>query len=105
MVTRGEVWLVSLDPTVGHEIQKTRPCLVVSPDRLGHLNLHMVAPMTSHGRPAPFRPPITFQGKSGRVLIEQLRTVSRQRMIKRLGVADAEVVRASLAALRQIFEG
>jgi mRNA interferase MazF len=82
----GDVWLAQLDPTVGSEIHKTRPCVVVSPAELNaHLRTVIVAPMTTASRPAGFRIALTFKGKAGLVLLDQLRSLDRQRLIKRLG--------------------
>ena len=90
MVRRGEVWLVALDPTVGSEIRKTRPALVVSPPELNdHLRTALVAPMTTRARPAPFRVPVAFAGKRGLILLDQLRTVDKQRLQRRVGAVDA----------------
>ena len=101
MVKRGEVWLAALDQTVGSEIQKTRPCLIVSPDALNeHLRTVIVAPMTTGSRPAPFRVDVRFRGKDGLILLDQLRTIDRRRLIKRQGktaaIADALRVLAEL---------
>jgi mRNA interferase MazF len=104
MVTRGDVWLVRLDPTVGSEIQKTRPCVVVSPDGLSHLDVFIVAPMTTGSHPARFRPEIDFGGKRALILPDQIRTVARARLIKRLGAVDDETLGALLAILRAMFE-
>lgn len=104
MVSRGEIWLVRLDPVVGSEISKTRPCVVVSPDGLTHLDTFIVAPMTTGSRPARFRPEVTFQGKEGLILPDQIRTVARSRMVRRLGVVDAETLTRTLAVLREVFE-
>ena len=83
---RGEVWLVDLDPTLGREIRKTRPCVVVSPDELNrHLATLVVAPMTTGGRPYPFRVACTFKGTRGHVVLDQLRTVDRTRLVRRVG--------------------
>ena len=104
MVARGDVWLVSLDPTVGREIQKTRPCVVVSPPEINdHLRTVLVAPMTTGSRAAPFRAPINFNGKSGLVLLEQLRAVDTARLAKRLGAVDDETLTRSLAILQAMF--
>jgi len=82
----GEIWLANLDPTVRSEIQKTRPCVVVSPDDMNaHLRTVIVAPMTTGSRPAAFRVPLTFQGKEGLILLEQLRALDRVRLVRRLG--------------------
>jgi mRNA interferase MazF len=101
---RGEIWLAALDPTIGGEIRKTRPCLIVSPDEL-NLNLRTViaTPMTTGNRPAPFRVPIRFQGKEGLVLPDQMRTLDRRRLVKRLGTARPATVKAVLAVLRELF--
>jgi mRNA interferase MazF len=104
VVLRGEVWLANLDPTIGGEIQKTRPCLVVSPPEINaHLRTIVVAPMTTGGRPAPFRVPTGFQGKEGLVLLDQMRTLDRRRLVRRLGAADPLTVRTALARLREMF--
>ena len=104
-VRRGDVWLVALDPTIGSEIQKTRPCLVVSPDELNaHLRTVIVAPMTTGNRPAPFRVPVSFKGKTGLVLPDQMRTLDRARLVKRLGAIDPETRAAVLRLLQAMFE-
>ncbi len=101
---RGEVWLVALDPTVGSEIQKTRPCLIISPDELNaHLRTVIVAPMTTGSRPAPFRVPVAFKGKSGLILPDQMRTVDKARMIKRAGKVDAQTAAAVWRVLAEMF--
>lgn len=101
---RGEIWLVNLDPTVGSEIQKSRPCLVVSPAELNeHLRTVMVAPMTSKGLPAPFRVPVTHAGTKGLIVLDQLRTVDKQRLIKRQGAVPAKTLNAVLATLQALF--
>jgi len=102
---RGDVFLVSLDPTRGREIQKTRPGLIVSPDELnGHLGAFLVAPMTTGGHAYPFRIPCRFQGREGFVVLDQLRAVDRARLARRLGKMSARTVQRSLAVLREMFE-
>lgn len=104
MVRRGEVWLCTLDPTVGSEIQKTRPCLIVSPDEMNrHLRTVLVAPMTTGSRPMPFRQKVDFNRKSGFILPDQLRTVDRRRLIKILGRIDEASLAGVLAILRELF--
>jgi mRNA interferase MazF len=104
VVKRGEVWLAALDPTLGSEIRKTRPCLVVSPDELNaHLRTLIVVPMTTGSRPAPFRVPVRFQDKDGLALPDQMRTLDRRRLVKRLGAVEAETLAAALAVLRELF--
>ncbi|WP_336814071.1 type II toxin-antitoxin system PemK/MazF family toxin [Bosea sp. MMO-172] len=105
MVKRGDIWLATLDPTVGSEIQKTRPCLVISPPEIhDHLRTVIVAPMTSKSRPAGFRIPISFQGTDGLVLLEQSRTLDKTRLIKRLGSAPPATLSRVLAVLRELYE-
>jgi mRNA interferase MazF len=104
MVTRGEVHLVPLDPTQGHEIQKSRPCLVVSPDELNRaLGTVIVAPMTTKGRPLPSRVAVTFQRKSGLIVLDQLRTVDRGRLVRRLGAVGTSTLDRVLEVLSEMF--
>lgn len=102
--SRGEVYLVELDPTRGSEMRETRPCVVVSPDELNHhLRTIIMAPMTTGGHAYPFRIEVRFGGKDGRVALDQLRTVDRERLRKRLGVLAAASLDASLAVLGELF--
>ena len=104
VVSRFDVYLVSLDPTQGHEIQKTRPCVVVSPDDMNHhIGTVIVAPMTTKGRDYPTRIPLTFQRKKGQVVLDQIRTVDKTRLVKRLGKLDANTAAKALAVLQEIF--
>ena len=99
-----EIWLVALDPTRGSEIQKTRPCLVVSPDEMnGHLRTVIVAPMTTVKRAYPTRVDVVFQGKRGQVAVDQIRAVDRQRLVGRLGTAPARTAQAVSVVLAQLF--
>jgi len=101
---RDEVWLVTLDPTQGVEIQKTRPCLVISPDEMNqHLQTVIVAPMTTVTRPYPTRVPVRFQGKRGQVALDQLRAVDRQRLVHKLGTVSASTAQAVSATLLEMF--
>jgi mRNA interferase MazF len=103
-VTRGDVHLVRLDPTLGSEIQKTRPCVVVSPDELNaHLRTVIVAPMTTGGRTYPWRIRCRFQRRSGYVVLDQLRTVDRERLVKRLGALSMETMTEVLGTLQEMF--
>jgi mRNA interferase MazF len=103
-IVRGEVWLTDLDPTIGSEIQETRPCVIVSPPEMhDSLRTVMVSPMTTGSRPAPFRIPISFQKKNGLILLDQVRTLDKQRLVRRLGAVEAKTLRATLACLRDIF--
>lgn len=104
MVGRFDVYLITLDPTVGSEIQKTRPCLVISPDEMNrHIATVIVAPMTTQGRPYPSRVLCQFEGKEGQVVLDQLRTVDKTRLIKFLGRIDADTQNAVLDTLSRIF--
>lgn len=99
-----QVWLVSLDPTHGVEIQKTRPCLVVSPDEMNqHLRTVIIAPMTTVARPYPTRIGVRFQGKRGQVALDQLRAVDRQRLVKMLGTVSAKTAQDASATLLETF--
>lgn len=101
---RGEVHLVHLNPSVGSEIRKTRPCLVVSPDELNlHLRTVIVAPMTTGGHAYPWRVSCRFQGKSGFVALDQLRTVDSERLVKRLGRLSSSTATTVLAVLQEMF--
>jgi mRNA interferase MazF len=85
-VNRFDVFLVSLDPTIGHEIKKTRPCVVISPDEMNHnIGTIIVAPMTTKGRQYPTRVDCVFQGVEGQIVLDQIRTVDKARLVKRLG--------------------
>jgi mRNA interferase MazF len=104
-VQRGEVWLAALDPTIGAEIQKTRPCVVVSPPEMhDFLRIVTIAPMTTGSRPAPYRITLRFRGKDGLILLDQLRTLDKLRLVRRLGVVTGNTLRLTLAALREMFE-
>jgi mRNA interferase MazF len=104
VVRRFDVWLVTLDPTVGGEIRKTRPCLIVSPDEMNaHIATVIIAPMTTKGRDYPTRVPCRFEGKYGQVVLDQLRTVDKTRLVKRLGQVDTKAVDAVLETLAELF--
>ncbi len=101
---RFDILLVSLDPSQGAEIKKTRPCLVISPDEMNkHIKTLIVAPMTSKGRPYLTRIPVTFKGKEGKVLLDQVRTIDKSRIIKKLGTLDAEKASLVLETLGKMF--
>ena len=103
-MTRGEVYLVPLDPTLGSEIQKTCPCVIVSPDELNaHLRTAIVAPMTTGGRAYPWRIRCRFQQRSGYVVLDQLRTVDRERLVKRLGALPIDTMVEVLGGLQECF--
>lgn len=104
VVRRFDVHLVSLDPTRDHEIQKTRPCLVISPDEMNrYVGTVIVAPMTSRGKEYPTRVPVSFQGKEGQVVLNQIRTVDKRRLVRRLGAVDEATARLVLERLAEMF--
>ena len=101
---RGEIWLVNLDPTLGSEIKKTRPCVIVSPPELNqHLRTVMMAPMTSKGFAAPFRVPVTHAGTKGLIVLDQLRSVDKQRLVKKTGQVSAKTLGTVLKTLQELF--
>jgi mRNA interferase MazF len=103
-ISRGQVYLVRLDPTLGSEVKKTRPCLVVSPDDLNeHLRTVIVAPMTTGGRVYPWRPRCRFQGRAGFVALDQLRTIDVERLVKSLGHLEDATVALVLERLQDMF--
>jgi len=104
VVRRFEVYLVNLDPTLGHEIQKTRPCLVISPDEMNeHIATVMIAPMTTKGRPYPMRVPCHFEGKDGQIVLDQIRAVDKIRLVKRLGRISADEQKTVIDTLLEMF--
>ncbi|OGI49407.1 MAG: transcriptional regulator [Candidatus Muproteobacteria bacterium RIFCSPHIGHO2_02_FULL_60_13] len=104
VAARFEIYLVSLDPTQGHEIRKTRPCVVISPDEMNHhIGTVIVAPMTTKGREYPTRVPVNFQRKKGQVVLDQIRTVDKTRLVKRLGKLDKTVSNRVLGVLQEMF--
>lgn len=101
---RGEIWLVNLDPTIGSEIKKTRPCVIVSPQELNqHLRTVMMAPMTSKGFAAPFRVPVNHAGTKGLIVLDQMRAVDKQRLVKKLGQVSAKTMERVLKTLQELF--
>jgi mRNA interferase MazF len=104
MFARGDVHLVGLDPTKGSEIQKTRPCLIVSPDELNrHLRTVIVAPMTTGGQAYPWRVPCRFLNRSGFIAVDQLRTVDTERLVRRLGKLSPATVAEVQRVLQEMF--
>jgi mRNA interferase MazF len=104
VVKRFEVYLITLDPTVGDEIQKTRPCLVISPNEMNrYIGTVMIAPMTTKGRVYPSRVTCRFQEKEGQVVLDQIRTVDKTRLIKRLGQLEQIEQQEVLAVLAEMF--
>jgi mRNA interferase MazF len=103
-VVRFDVYLVSLDPTIGSEIKKTRPCVIVSPDEMNrHIRTVIVAPMTTKGRQYPTRVPCRFRGKAGQVVLDQIRTVDAARLVRKLGRLGGATRTKVLAVLGELF--
>lgn len=104
LLQTGDIWLAALDPTVGSEIQKTRPCVVISPNEMHqHLRTVIVAPMSTGSRPAAFRIPLKFQGKHGLILLDQIRTLDKQRLIQRVGAVHGATLMRTLHTLQDMF--
>ncbi len=100
----GDIWLAQLDPMVGSEIQKTRPCVVISPPEMHqHLRTVIVAPMTTGSKPAGFRIPITFKGKSGLILLDQIRMLDKSRLVRREGAVHSATLKRTLTTLQAMF--
>lgn len=100
---RGEIWLVNLDPTVGSDVHETRPCVVISPPEFERLRTVMVAPMTSKGFSAPFRVPVTHAGTRGLILLDQIRTPDKVRLVKRQGAVSVKVLAATLNTVQAAY--
>ncbi len=106
VVSRFDIFLITLDPAQGHKIRKTRPCMVISPDEMNrHIGTIIVAPMTTKGRNYPTRIPLTFQRKKGQIVLDQVRTVDKGRLVKRLGKIDKNMAARTLAVLQEMFAG
>jgi mRNA interferase MazF len=104
VVKRFDVFLVSLDPTAGSEIQKSRPCLIISPDETNrHIRTVITAPMTTKGRRYPTRVACEFQGKQGQIVLDQIRTVDKSRLLRRLGRIDSQTQMRVLSVLHDMF--
>lgn len=104
VVSRFDVYLVSLDPVQGHEILKTRPCVIISPDEMNaHIGTMIVAPMITRGRDYPTRIPLTVRRKKGQIVLDQIRTVDKTRLVKRLGKLDQSTATRTLTVLQELF--
>jgi mRNA interferase MazF len=104
VVNRFEVYLVNLDPTIGKEIQKMRPCLIISPDEMNnYIATVIIAPMTTKGRDYPTRVNCIFEGKDGQIVLDQIRTIDRSRLIKKLGKISTGIQKEVLVVLLQMF--
>jgi len=104
VIDRFDVYLVNLDPTVGHEIRKMRPCVIISPNDMNHhIGTVIIAPMTIKGRTYPTRIECSFQGKTGHIVLDQIRTVDSVRLVRKLGKIDLETSAAALSVLQDMF--
>lgn len=104
VVKRFDVFLVNLDPTVGSEIQKTRPCIVISPNEMNqYIATVIIAPMTTKGRQCPTRVACQFQGKDGQIVLDQIRTVDKKRLVKKLGQISQDEQQMLLSILAEMF--
>lgn len=104
VVQRFDVFLINLDPTVGSEIKKTRPCLIISPDEMNrHIRTVIVAPMTTAGKDYPTRVPCKFQEKKGQIILDQIRTIDKSRLIKKLGAVDSHIQVEVINILQRLF--
>ncbi len=103
-VNRFDVYLINLDPTVGSEIQKTRPCLIISPDEMNrHIRTVIVAPLTTAGKEYPTRIPVDFKKKKGHIVLDQIRIIDKKRLIKNLGTLDAGTQLKVISVLQRLF--
>ena len=104
VINRFDVFLINLDPTVGSEIQKTRPCLIISPDEMNrHVRTAIVAPMTSAGKDYPTRVTCQFKKKKGQIVLDQIRTIDKTRLIKKLGTINPETQLEVISVLQKLF--
>ena len=104
VIKRFEIYLINLDPTVGREIKKTRPCMIISPDEMNrHINTVIIAPMMTKGRPYPSRVDCKFQGKRGQIVLDQIRTVDKIRLVKKMRRIDSQAQSDVLAVLSEMF--
>ncbi len=104
VINRFDVYLINLDPTVGSEIKKTRPCLIISPNEMNrHIQTVIVAPMTTAGKDYPTRVPCTFKKKMGQIVLDQIRTIDKKRLIKKLGMIDPGTQSEVISVLQRLF--
>jgi len=104
VIKQYDVVLINLDPTIGHEIKKMRPCVIISPDEMNkYISTIIIAPMTTKSHPYPTRIPIKFGGKSGWIVLDQIRTVDKQRLIKKLGKLDSPTIKKIKAIIKEML--
>lgn len=104
VIKRFDIWLVSLDPTLGSEIQKTRPCIIISPNEMNLLRTVIIAPLTSKGFNFPMRIKILFEDKEGLILLDQIRSVDKQRLVKKVGTIESKSAEEICLKLQEIFD-
>jgi mRNA interferase MazF len=104
VINQYEIYLINLDPTQGHEIKKTRPCLIISPDEMNHnIGTVIIAPMTTKSHDYPTRIPINFEGKDGWIVLDQVRTVDKTRLVKKLGIIKKEQIIQVKKIIKEMF--
>ena len=104
VINQYDVFLITLDPTIGHEIKKTRPCLVISPNEMNHtIRTVIIAPMTTKSRAYPTRAPVQFEGKTGWIVLDQIRTVDNLRLIKKLGSINKKEIFQVKAVIKEML--
>lgn len=104
VVKQYDILLINLDPTIGHEIKKVRPCVVISPDEMNrNIETVIIAPMASRGHAYPTRVPVRFKGKEGWIVLDQIRTVDRKRLIKKLGRLEQETVKNIKSVIQEML--
>lgn len=103
-VSQGDIYLINLDPTIGHEIKKTRPCVIISPDEMNrNIATVIIAPMTTRSRSYPTRVPLTFQKKKGWIILDQIRTLDKKRLIKKLGKVDHLTIKKIKSVIKEML--
>ncbi len=104
VIERFDVYLINLDPTIGSEIKKTRPCLIISPDEMNrYIRTVIVAPMTTAGKDYPTRVACEFEGKKGQIVLDQIRTIDKSRLIKKIGTIDPQIQAEVISTLQSMF--
>jgi len=104
VISQYDIFLISLDPAIGHEIKKSRPCVIISPDEMNkYISTVIIAPMTSKSHSYPTRVPIKFMGKNGWIVLDQLRTVDKKRLIKKFGRLDQKTINKIRSVIKEML--
>lgn len=104
VISQYDIFLISLDPTLGHEIKKTRPCVIISPDEMNrHIATVMIAPMTTQSKDYPTRVPVVFKNKNGWIVLDQIRTVDKRRLLKRLGKINDKIINSIKSVIKEML--